>query len=284
MNGKIKFYDFSDWLSWVADFLISKLYLLVSLDYKKKKGVLKKLVDHNFDFKKVGNNTFDLLGKVANQERVFRCRIFESDFMVLEQIIFEQEYLALVDLIKKDNYKPKVLFDCGANVGYTSLYLASYFNFQKIIAVEPNSETFEILSYNLKHLNSGSSVVLEKKGVWSTTTFLSVNKEFRDGRAWSYSLQEDKEKGAIPVVSLDDLIDQNNIDKIDIMKIDIEGSEANIFKDEINIKKVLAKTKYIAIEIHDEFNCREQIERMLAECGFICFKSGELTIGSNSNL
>lgn len=284
MKSKIKFYDFSDWISWVADFIISKLYLLVSINYKRKKGVLQKISNRNFDFKKIGSTTFDLIGKVANKEQVFRCRIFESDLQVLEQIVFNQEYLALVNLIQSDKNTPKVLFDCGANVGYTSLYLSSFFNFQKIIAVEPNSETFEILSYNLKALNSGSSVVLEKKGVWSTTTFLSVNKEFRDGRAWSYSLQEDKEKGTIPVVSLNDLIDQNRIDKIDILKIDIEGSEANIFSDEVNVKKVLAKTKYIAIEIHDEFDCRSQIERVLEECGFNCFKSGELTIGSNKNL
>ena len=284
MQSKTKFYDTKDWISWLADFIISKLYMLVTLNYKRKKGIYQKLLNHHFNFNKIDSTTFDLIGNVADKKQIFRCRIFESDFQVLEQIIFDEEYLALVNLIQNENYKPKTLIDCGANVGYTSLYLASFFKFDKIISVEPNPETFDILSYNLKKLELQSSIILEKKGVWSTTTYLSVNKEFRDGRAWSYSLYEDKLKGTIPVISLNDLINLNAIDRIDILKIDIEGSEANIFKDEKNIKLFLAKTKYIAIEIHDEFDCRSQIEKVLKESNFVCFKSGELTIGSNSSL
>ena len=284
MDSKIKFYDFKNWLSWIADFIISKLYLLVTIDYKRKKGIYQKLSDRNFDFVKIGSTTFDLIGNIAGNKQTFRCRIFESDFMVLEQIVFNQEYLALVDLIRKDNYTPKVLFDCGANVGYTSQYLSSFFGFQKIIAVEPNPETFEIMTANLNRLKDGVSVISEMKGVWSSTTHLSIKKDFRDGKAWSFSLYEDKEKGTIPVISLNDLMTNNNVERIDILKIDIEGSEANIFNDENNIRKVLTNTKYIAIEIHDEFNCREQVEKILDQTGFKCFRSGELTIGSNTNL
>ena len=45
----------------------------------------------------------------------------------------------------------------------------------------------------------------------------------------------------------------------------------------------LAITKCIAIEIHDEFNCREAICKILKNYGFSLFNSGELTIGVNQN-
>jgi FkbM family methyltransferase len=284
MYSKFKFYDKKDWISWVADFLISKLYLLVTPVYKEKKGVYKKIKDNNFNFKKIDSTTFDLIGIINKHQKVFRCRIFESDFEVLEQIVFVKEYEPLVELLKKEKYTPKVLIDCGANVGYTSMYLEAFFKFEKIIAIEPNSNTFEILSYNITQNIINPNVVLEKKGIWSKSTYLTENFEFRDKRAWSFSLIEDEKGGRIPVIGLNDLIQQNEITLIDILKIDIEGGEAELFREEEKVKKALAITKYIAIEIHDEFNCRTHIERILFEAGFHCFKTGELIIGTNKKI
>jgi hypothetical protein len=46
----------------------------------------------------------------------------------------------------------------------------------------------------------------------------------------------------------------------------------------------LSKTKCVAIEIHDEFNCRQEIYNLLEKYNFEYFNSGELTIGINQYL
>jgi hypothetical protein len=46
----------------------------------------------------------------------------------------------------------------------------------------------------------------------------------------------------------------------------------------------LKKVKVLAIEIHDEFDCRIDIENSLLKYGFILCQSGELTIGLNKKL
>ena len=67
------------------------------------------------------------------------------------------------------------------------------------------------------------------------------------------------------------------------MKIDIEGAERFIF-DNNNDLSFLKKTKIIAIEIHDEYNIREEIISILKENQFLLLESGELTIGINKSL
>ena len=84
-------------------------------------------------------------------------------------------------------------------------------------------------------------------------------------------------------LTLDSFIQNNLISQIDILKIDIEGSEKELFKSE-KIESVLALTKFIAIEIHDEFNCRQLICDLLSVNNFYWTNVGELTIGYNKKL
>ena len=71
---------------------------------------------------------------------------------------------------------------------------------------------------------------------------------------------------------------------IDVLKIDIEGSEKQLFSDEVSANAFLSKTKYIAIEIHDELDCRAQIDKCLTLNNFDYFLINGLTIGVNRNL
>ncbi len=79
-------------------------------------------------------------------------------------------------------------------------------------------------------------------------------------------------------------MDKNNFHTIDILKIDIEGSEKEVLTSPKADVSYLAKTKCVAIEIHDEFDCRESIYEVLRQYNFEFFNSGELTIGINQTL
>ena len=66
--------------------------------------------------------------------------------------------------------------------------------------------------------------------------------------------------------------------------MDIEGSEKEVLTSMDANVEFLAKTKCVAIEIHDEFDCREAIYEILKKYNFEFFNSGELTIVVNKNL
>lgn len=205
-----------------------------------------------------------------------------SDSDVFMQIIIEEEYDYVKTLIRENQIQIKTIVDAGANVGFTSLYFSHYFPGVNILALEPNPDVFIRLSNNvdLNHLNN---IELFQKGIWNENTFLKSDQTFRDKQDWSFRLEEaqleiDKK---IEVISIDCLMEQKKIKTIDLLKIDIEGGEKDIFRKDANISW-LENVKLIAIEIHDEFDCRWDIENILKSNGFELYYSGELTIGINT--
>jgi FkbM family methyltransferase len=164
----------------------------------------------------------------------------------------------------------------------SSLYFALKFSDAKIIAIEPDSENFQILRKNTLNY----TLELINKAVWSSNQELGVFSGFRDGLPWSRTVSEitNYSHSHIKVhsITVGEILGLAN-GYIDVLKIDIEGSEKNLFEGD-QISNLLAVTKFIAIEIHDEFRCRQLICDKLSDLGFKWFNSGEITIGENSFL
>ena len=119
-------------------------------------------------------------------------------------------------------------------------------------------------------------------GVWSTNAYLNVVRDFRDLSDWAIRVEETNTITDLRGYSISEIATDANWKTIDILKIDIEGSEKKVFEKEADTS-FLKMTKCIAIEIHDEFDCRDAIYKILNECGFSLSNVGETTIGINSN-
>lgn len=230
----------------------------------------------------VSQNADKLEIAYALNDRSFRFLVDEdsSDGAVFRQIVMEEEYATLIELFTQLKLTPKLMIDAGANVGYTSIYFSAYYPDMKIIALEPKKSTYIRLVNNLK-INQLNNVVSLQKGVWSKNTFVKADLNFRDGQDWSFRLIEAKssETALFEVTTIAELL--KNEDVLDFLKMDIEGGEVDVFKGNL---EWLTKVKVIAIEIHDEFECREEIETSLQQHGFELTHSGELTIGVNQSL
>ncbi|PWA04049.1 FkbM family methyltransferase [Flavobacterium psychrotolerans] len=208
-----------------------------------------------------------------------------SDLDVFGQIFKHEEYLPVVKVFKVNfpDQKPLNFFDAGGNIGLTSLYFSRFFDDATFICIEPDESNFRTLSYNLE-TNSVSNVNKIKAGVWSKNTHLKLINDFRGQNDWTYRVEETNEETGLQAFSIPYLLEKFQWNTIDILKIDIEGSEKEIFMNPNSDISFLTFTKCIAIEIHDEFNCRQAIYEVLEKYGFTFFNSGELTIGINQNL
>lgn len=208
-----------------------------------------------------------------------------SDLNVFAQIYQYKEYKPLVATFQK--YFPKDeklnIIDAGSNIGLTSVYLSKYFPDSNFITIEPDTSNFKNVSYNLE-ANGIQNAVKIKGGLWSKNTNLKLVNDFRDKNDWSIRVEETNEEGDLKAFSVNYLRNEHHFETIDILKIDIEGSEKEVFTGATADVSFLSKTKCIAIEIHDEFDCREAIYKILREHNFDFFESGELTIGINQNL
>lgn len=188
-----------------------------------------------------------------------------SDFEVFEQTFLFQ------DFSYKYNFKPKVIFDLGANIGTVSVYFKNKFPNSKIISVEPDSSNYSILDKNLKNYSNCFSL---KTGIWSEKCKLEIINP--TGSKYGFQLQK-SDNGTIEATSIPQLMKEFNIEHIDILKIDIEGSELDLLQQNY---EWLSKVKMIFIEPHiiNGVDTKKIILQRAKEFKFKTQEVGELVI------
>jgi FkbM family methyltransferase len=195
-----------------------------------------------------------------------------SDLSVFHQIFIEREYRCLDDVTDV-----RFIIDCGANVGYSSLCFLSQHPDARLVAIEPERNNFAALARNLHRFSD--RVELLQRGLWSHSTGLVIEEhdDAADGKDWAFTVRE-AEPGEAPDVTATDLttIWKNaGCPTIDILKVDIEGSEAVVFAAEE--KPWLDAVRNIVIELHGE-QCTAEFEQAISGRGFVLSRSGELTV------
>lgn len=162
-----------------------------------------------------------------------------SDAWVLNQILICEEYGGFV------TSKPKRILDAGANIGMASVYFKKCFPDAQIVAIEPDPDSFDLLTTNTQHLSDVHRIC---GGIWSSDTRLSV----RYPKAEKYAIEvvEDRENGSIDALSVDTIMTRFGWDHIDVVKMDIEGSEATVLSNPS--AAWLDKIDTLIIEIHQD--------------------------------
>jgi FkbM family methyltransferase len=154
----------------------------------------------------------------------------------------------------KDKNSP-VVFDVGANVGEYSKNVMEFNPTSIVFAFEPHPETYKKLISSISEtgrLKSSNVGVGDKKGYFNLYDYSD-----NDGSAHASFYKEiisELHKGKpvfhrVEVVKLDDVIDQESISDLDLLKIDTEGNEYSVLKGAIDS---IGKNKIKAI--HFEFN------------------------------
>jgi FkbM family methyltransferase len=202
------------------------------------------------------------------------ARIGSSDLDAIRLIFEENEYLPLT---RVENVS--VIVDLGANAGYSSVYFLDRFPEASAIAVEPDPRNLEICRRNLAPY--AGRVTLLEGAVWSRRSHLAlVPGKYRDRREWSTQVTDSAESGSTRIVAYDMpyLIEMAPRNHIDILKIDIERSELEVFGSVP--ADWLDSVGNIAIELHDR-ECEEVFYRALEPYAFSALRSGELTVVSD---
>ena len=173
-------------------------------------------------------------------------RTLTTDFSALKLLIIEKE----LD-INYYNIKPKYTIDGGGNCGLATVFLANKFPNAKIVCIEPNKKNVLMIKKNIEkykncHLIEGA--------LWSETSHLKIIKEKRikENNFWSFRVEKsNKKESEFMGYSLDDIMKKYKLKTLDILKLDIEGSEKELF--EKNYKIWLSKTKMSIIEVHERY-------------------------------
>lgn len=137
-----------------------------------------------------------------------------------------------------------VVVDLGACRGEFINELENVFKVKKAILVEANPTNFKTLKNKENHVlyNKAVSEISNQY----ITFYEDVRSPYNGSKIFNYF---NGVEHIIQTISLEDLMSENNIDYIDILKIDIEGSEYEVMT---NISDdCYSKIKQITVEFHD---------------------------------
>jgi FkbM family methyltransferase len=162
--------------------------------------------------------------------------------------------------------KGAVIVDAGAHIGIFTVKAAGQIGEQgKVVAVEPNAENFNLLSVN-REINKLTNVVTVNAAISDYDGKASLYS--RTGHSGGFSIVEQHSQSSVSVevFTLDDLLSQLGINRIDFLKIDAEGAELQIIK---GGSKVLSESdaKIVVAAYHPEDDPQE-ITRVLESFGF----------------
>jgi FkbM family methyltransferase len=140
-----------------------------------------------------------------------------------------------IQLLHKFLKPGSAFLDIGANIGLMSSIASKIVGAEgKVLSVEANPKTIEILQHNLA-LNYAGNVSIFPFALGSEKGTATLFENWNVNRGGASLLSQDKQEGIdVPVEKLDDIFEN---DKIDLIKIDVEGFELEVLKGGIELLK-----------------------------------------------
>lgn len=156
-----------------------------------------------------------------------------------------------------------VLIDCGANVGELGMWA----NTKKLhyIPVEPEELEVECCNLNVFH-GKGE---LKCKALWKENTSLQLYSKPNSADSSLFEVSNYSSTKTVEALRLDKLMEEYNIDKIHILKIEAEGAEPEILQ---GADSVLNKVNYVAVDCGYERGLSQ--EHTFIDVNNILLKSG----------
>ena len=138
-----------------------------------------------------------------------------------------------------------IVVDVGANIGLHTLNMARIVgNTGQVFAFEPDPSNFEILKKNVK-INNYKNIILEQKAVGDKHGRTTLYQSDHPGKHRIFPQTEQaKSEIQVELTNLDNYFDSDMIDKINFIKIDVEGLEFSVLK---GMKNILKNSKKIKI-------------------------------------
>jgi len=125
-----------------------------------------------------------------------------------------------------ENFRPKVIMDFGSNIGSTLVDFAVHYPEAKIYGFEMDAENFSLAKYNT---NKFSNIEVKNIAIWVKDETIFYDNNTREDGYQIAGSGKDVNKISVRAMSILGILKENNIDFVDYVKMDIEGSERDIF-------------------------------------------------------
>jgi FkbM family methyltransferase len=193
----------------------------------------------------------EIAARVPGIPTPVRIRVQTSDVRTVHQVLFDREYEPPVAVL------PSVIVDAGANIGAASVFFANRYPMAQIFAIEPEKSNFAMLVKNAAPYKTITPIF---GALWGSTTSIAV-RGVREFEHWGARVSEESSIDSVPALTVSELMKRFDLDLIDILKLDIEGAEIEVFE---TSEPWIGRVGMLAVETHDRFRpgCSDALERV----------------------
>jgi FkbM family methyltransferase len=165
-----------------------------------------------------------------------------ADYSIFLQVFWDLQYEHGLPI------NPALIVDAGANIGMSALFFARQYPRARILSIEPNEVNFQLLQ---KNTAGYPNVQCLRGALWPVESTVGISNETDCKNPSSYQVGElsDGHGTAVPCFTPLSLLRLAQAEAIDIFKIDIEGSELELFSR--GSETWLGKVRVILAELHD---------------------------------
>ncbi len=207
-----------------------------------------------------GENKQQKFNKICTVNQIsLEYNLNKNELQILSDIFEGREYSDYFPF-----YKKVTIIDIGAHYGYFSIFANKNTNNQStIFSIEPSNMNFEKMTSNINKNKIENIVGLNcAVGTKNENAKLYIGNTSNNSLIRDYSLlKKEKSIEEIEIKTLDTIISENKIEKIDFLKMDCEGSEYLILE---NISaQTFDKISTISMEFHDLKNEKYTAETLL---------------------
>jgi FkbM family methyltransferase len=196
---------------------------------------------------------------------VITYRLNRGDITAIREVWMEESYRPPFDIA------PRSLVDLGANIGLVILWYARHYPCEWVVAVEPLPANVRLLRENLRHNGIAADVIEAAVAARDGAASFAPAREFTEGRLGSGGL-------GVQTVSMESILDRLPVDRdVDLLKIDIEGSERELLRGD---PAWLARVHSVIIEFHLDRVDAPPLIRTLERAGFRYVPSDTAFAGS----
>jgi FkbM family methyltransferase len=186
--------------------------------------------------------------KVPFIKHPFKIRYGDfADDQIFNEVILKRSYHGLTAEDKVSR-----IIDLGSNIGLSVISFLSDYPKAEVVAVEPDVENFKILNENTKPYNDGANRIHNfNTAIYNREIELYI--ENPDVGSHGFRMVEGvipRHRGSVKSITMNNLLVQLGWNVVDIIKIDIEGAEKELF--ETNTEWI-GKTRFLIVETHDRF-------------------------------
>ena len=166
-------------------------------------------------------------------------------------------------------FAPKTIVDAGAHIGMASILFALRYPAARIVALEPEPSNFAALVRNTAPYQSITPI---QAALWREDGEVSLGASTAHPKGAFQIVDSGGQK--VRAITMDTVMREANFESIDLLKMDIEGAEKDVFES----CPWIGKIQVIAIELHDRLRPGCSFSVQNAARSLRCERQGEVTI------